>query len=61
VVRFGDVDLGGVLSDPVYELSVEVELDKSPAVSHSTVLAVGSGDDLCGDCRESTSGSSCGG
>jgi hypothetical protein len=33
---------GGVLSDPVYKLSAEVELGKSPAVSHGAVLAVGS-------------------
>ena len=54
-----------MLSDPVCKLSAEVEFEKSPAVSHGAVLAVGGGegkgDDLCGDGGESISGSSCGG
>lgn len=51
-----------MLSDPIYKLSAKVELEKSPAVSHSAVLAVssgeGKGDDLCKDSRKSISGSS---
>ena len=54
-----------MLSDPAYKFPAEVELDKSPAVSHGAVLAVGSGegkgDDLYGDGGESISGSSSGG
>jgi hypothetical protein len=52
---------GGILSDLVYRLSIEVELDKSLAVSYDTMLVVGSregkGDNLCRDGEESISGS----
>jgi hypothetical protein len=52
-----------VLLDPVCKFPVEVELDKSPAVLYSAVLAVGSredkGDNLCKDGEESILGSFC--
>ena len=51
-----------MLLDLVYRLYIEVGLDKSLAISYDAILVVGSGegkgDNLCGDSKESISGSS---